>query len=84
MAAAEDALKGVMQEARAGQRTTLDVLNAQQELIGARVTLVATQRDRVVTSYALLAAVGRLAPEVLRLAAQVSEPKQSPKAVRTK
>jgi outer membrane protein len=82
--AAEDALKGVLQEANAGQRTTLDVLNAQQELIGARVTLVATQRDRVVTSYALLAAVGRLAPEVLRLPAQVSEPKQSPKAVRTK
>ena len=82
--AAEDALKGVLQEAGAGQRTTLDALNAQQELVGARVTLVATQRDRVVTSYALLAAVGRLAPEVLRLPAQVSEPKQSPKAVRTK
>jgi outer membrane protein len=60
------------------------VLNAQQELIGARVTLVATQRDRVVTSYALLAAVGRLAPEVLRLPANGSEPKQSPKAARTK
>jgi outer membrane protein len=84
VSAAQDSLKGVLQEANAGQRTTLDVLNAQQELIGARVTLVATQRDRVVTSYALLAAVGRLAPEVLRLPANGSEPKQSPKAARTK
>jgi outer membrane protein len=67
VAAAEAALNGVMQEARAGQRTTLDVLNAQQELVNARITLVTTQRERVVASYALLAAVGRLAPEVLGL-----------------
>jgi outer membrane protein len=78
VAAAQSALNGVIQEARAGQRTTLDVLNAQQELISARITLVATQRDRVVTSYTLLAAVGRLAPEVLRL---VGDPRQ-PKAAR--
>jgi outer membrane protein len=57
------------------------VHNAQQELIGARVTLVATQRDRVVTSYAVLAAVGRLGPEVLRLA---GDPKPSPNGARTK
>jgi outer membrane protein len=73
--AAQSALNGVLQEARAGQRTTLDVLNAQQELISARITLVATQRDRVVTSYALLAAVGRLGPEVLRLAGEPSQRK---------
>jgi outer membrane protein len=73
MASAEAALNGVLQEARAGQRTTLDVLNAQQEVVNARMTLVATQRDRVVTSYALLAAVGRLAPDVLQLSAQVSK-----------
>ena len=41
VSAAQDALKGVLQEASAGQRTTIDVLNAQQELISARVTLVA-------------------------------------------
>jgi outer membrane protein len=75
MAAAQSALNGVIQEARAGQRTTLDVLNAQQELISARITLVATQRDRVVTSYTVLAAVGRLAPEVLRLAGEPSQPR---------
>ena len=47
--AAEVALNGVREEARVGQRTTLDVLNAQQELVNARVTLVTAQRDRVVT-----------------------------------
>ena len=56
--AAEIALNGVREEARVGQRTTLDVLNAQQELVNARVALVTAQRDRVVASYALLAAVG--------------------------
>ena len=46
------------EEARVGQRTTLDVLNAQQELVNARVALVTAQHDRVVASYTLLAAVG--------------------------
>ena len=46
--AAEVALNGVREEARVGQRTTLDVLNAQQDLVNARVALVTAQRDRVV------------------------------------
>ena len=58
--AAEIALNGVREEARVGQRTTLDVLNAQQELVNARVALVTAQHDRVVASYTLLAAVGGL------------------------
>jgi outer membrane protein len=66
---AESALNGVREEARLGQRTTLDVLNAQQELVNARVALVGAQRDRVVNSYTLLAAVGRLSPNVLGLTA---------------
>jgi outer membrane protein len=65
--AAEIALNGVREEARVGQRTTLDVLNAQQELVNARVSLVSAQRDRVVASYTLLAAVGGLSPQVLGL-----------------
>jgi outer membrane protein len=65
---AEGALNGVREEARLGQRTTLDVLNAQQELVNARVALVSAQRDRVVNSYSVLAAVGRLSPGVLGLA----------------
>ena len=52
--ASEIALNGVREEARAGQRTTLDVLNAQQALVNARVALVTAQHDRVVASYAVL------------------------------
>ena len=58
--AAETALDGVREEARVGQRTTLDVLNAQQELLNARVNLITAQRDRVVASYAVVQATGRL------------------------
>lgn len=56
----EVALNGVREEARVGQRTTLDVLNAQQELLTARVSLIAAQRDRVVGSYQVVQTVGRL------------------------
>ncbi len=49
--ASEIALNGVREEAKAGQRTTLDVLNAQQALVNARVALVTAQHDRVVASY---------------------------------
>ena len=72
--AAEIALNGVREEARVGQRTTLDVLNAQQELVNARVALVTAQRDRVVASYALLAAVGRLSIPVLGLQVPLYDP----------
>jgi outer membrane protein len=72
--AAEIALNGVREEARVGQRTTLDVLNAQQELVNARVALVTAQHDRVVASYSLLAAVGRLAMPVLGLNVTIYDP----------
>jgi outer membrane protein len=73
--ASEIALNGVREEAKAGQRTTLDVLNAQQALVNARVALVTAQRDRVVASYTLLASVGRLSPEVLTLEVPIYDPK---------
>lgn len=65
--AAETALNGVREEAKVGQRTTLDVLNAQQELLVARSSLVTAQRDRVVASYTVLQSIGRLNPERLGL-----------------
>jgi outer membrane protein len=58
--AAGVAFSGVQKEAQAGQRTTLDVLNSQQEVMGARARLIQAQRDRVVASYTLSSAVGRL------------------------
>jgi outer membrane protein len=72
--ASEIALNGVREEAKAGQRTTLDVLNAQQALVNARVALVTAQHDRVVASYAVLTAVGRLSPQVLNLSTTVYDP----------
>ncbi|MCL2715062.1 MAG: TolC family outer membrane protein [Alphaproteobacteria bacterium] len=72
--ASEIALNGVREEAKAGQRTTLDVLNAQQALVTARVALVTAQHDRVVASYAVLNAVGRLSPQVLRLPVTTYDP----------
>ena len=68
--AAETALAGVREEAKVGQRTTLDVLNAQQELVSARSTLVTAQRDRVVASYAVLSAIGKLSADTLKLKAE--------------
>jgi outer membrane protein len=66
--ASETALNGVREEARVGQRTTLDVLNAQQELLNARVNLITAQRDRVVASYAVVQSMGRLNSRALGLA----------------
>lgn len=54
------ALTGVREEERVGQRTLLDVLNAEVELLNSQVQLVSTQRNVVVSSYAVLSAVGRL------------------------
>lgn len=72
--ASEIALNGVREEAKAGQRTTLDVLNAQQALVNARVALVTAQHDRVVASYSVLNSVGRLSPVVLKLPTTVYDP----------
>ena len=72
--ASEIALNGVREEAKAGQRTTLDVLNAQQALVNARVALVTAQHDRVVASYAVLNSVGRLSPQVLKLSTNIYDP----------
>src|ERR1700730_14121889 len=72
--ASEIALNGVREEAKAGQRTTLDVLNAQQALVNARVALVTAQHDRVVASYSVLNSVGRLSPQVLKLPTETYDP----------
>jgi outer membrane protein len=65
--AADVALQGVRREAQGGQRTTIDVLNAQQDLTNARSRLILAQRDRIIASYTLLSAVGRLDVHTLNL-----------------
>ncbi|WP_408086825.1 TolC family outer membrane protein [Rhodoplanes sp. SY1] len=68
------ALQGVQREAQAGQRTTLEVLNSQQDLTQARSRLILAQRDRVVASYTLLSTIGRLDHKTLALATPSYEP----------
>ncbi|QWG20100.1 TolC family outer membrane protein [Bradyrhizobium sediminis] len=65
--AATVALQGVQKEAQGGQRTTVDVLNSQQDLISAKARLIGAQRDRVIASYTLLSAIGRLDVKTLGL-----------------
>lgn len=60
VSAAQIAFDGVREEAKLGARTTLDVLDAEQELLSARSDLVAAQRDEYVAAFAVLAAIGRL------------------------
>ncbi|WP_336814749.1 TolC family outer membrane protein [Bosea sp. MMO-172] len=82
--AAETALAGVREEAKVGQRTTLDVLNAQQELVIARSSLVTAQRDRVVSSYAVLSSIGKLSAKTLALKAEIYDARKHYQQVRDK
>lgn len=65
--AAEIAFEGVREEATVGARTTLDVLDAEQELLNARGDLVVSRRDLVVAAYSLLFSIGKLTVEHLGL-----------------
>ena len=74
---AKIALEGVEQEAAVGSRTVLDVLDAEQELLDAQVNLVTDQRNGIVASYELLAAVGRLTARNLGLSVGFYDQKQN-------
>lgn len=76
------ALDGVRQEAQVGSRTVLDVLNAEQEALDAQVNLVGALRDRVVASYELLSAVGRLNAQALALPVTLYDPTENADSVR--
>lgn len=65
--AAELAFEGVAEEAKVGARTTIDVLDAEQEALNARVELIRAQRTEYVAAYDLLAAMGKLTVEHLGL-----------------
>jgi outer membrane protein len=68
------ALQGVREEEKVGQRTILDVLNAEQQNLNASVNLVSFQRDLVVTSYGVLAYMGRLTASDISLQAELYDP----------
>ena len=73
----EIALEGVKQEEEVGSQTTLDVLNAEQELLNARVTLVSAQRNLAVADYGLLASTGQLTAKSLKLPVKYYDPKDN-------
>ena len=80
----EIALEGVRQEADVGARTTLDVLDAEQELLNARVALVRSQRNEVVAAYSLTSVTGNLTASELGLAVAAYDPAAHYNEVRTK
>ncbi len=82
--AAEIALEGVREEANVGSRTPLDVLDAEQELLDARVGLVLAKRDELVATYELSEAVGELTAEELGLSVKLYNPETHYKKVRNK
>ena len=78
------ALAGVREEERVGQRTLLDVLNAEQELLNSEVNLVTDQRNVVVASYTVLSTIGRLNAQELAVASLVYDPEAHYHEVRRK
>ncbi len=82
--AAEIALDGVQREAVVGSRTTLDVLNAEQELLNARVSLVRALANVITASHSLASAVGRLTARDLTLPVQIYNPEAYYRAVRNR
>ncbi len=78
------ALEGVTQEAQVGSRTTLDVLDAEQELLVSQVNLVTARRDVNVARYDVLAAVGNLGAQKLGLNVELYDPEANYKRVRNK
>jgi len=75
--ASEVALDGTQEEAKFGARTTLDVLDAEQDLFEAKANLIRSKREEIVSSYTLLSFVGRLNPKELGLSVSIYDPKEN-------
>jgi outer membrane protein len=84
VSAAQLALNGVIEERNVGQRTTLDVLNAQADVISAQINLASIERDLVAASYAILSAMGRLTVRNLGLNVAELRPQEHYDAVKDK
>jgi len=78
------ALEGVREENSVGQRTILDVLDAEQEFLNAQISLTRAQRDETVASFVVLQCVGRLTAADLALPVQVYDPDADYQAVRNR
>ncbi|WMS41454.1 TolC family outer membrane protein [Acuticoccus sp. MNP-M23] len=82
--AASRAVNGVLEELRVGQRTTLDVLNAQRDLIRAQLTMVEAIRQRDAAGFAILSATGDLSIGMFGLNVLPYDPRQHYAAVKDK
>lgn len=82
--AARSALSGLMEEQNVGQRTTLDVLNGQANLISAREALAISQRNLLVSAYNILYATGQLTSQNLGLNVRTYRPEEHFDAVKDK
>ena len=82
--AAKIALEGVQREAAVGSRTILDVLDAEQELLDAKISLVGANREQVVASFQLQETIGQLTAKDLRLPVKTYVPTKHYKEIRSK
>ena len=82
--ATQVALNGVQQEQEVGLRTVIDVLDQQQEVLNAQVSLVVARRDSIVAAYQTLAAVGKLTAADLQLPVDRYDPEKHYREVRDK
>ena len=76
------ALEGTEQEATAGLRTVLDILDAEQELLDSQVNLIRAKRDVIVAAYRVLESAGRLSAQDLALSVELYDPTSHYKEVR--
>jgi len=81
--AARIAYEGTREEASVGSRTTLDVLDAEQELLSAQANRVSAETDAQVAAYNLLAAMGHLTVRHLDLGIATYDPAAYYDAVRS-
>ena len=74
MRAATVAFDGVREEAKLGARTTLDVLDAEQNLLNAKANLLSANADVVIAAYSVLSSIGELTAKDLNLGVQTYDP----------
>ncbi len=72
--AARVAFRGIREEAALGARTTLDVLDAEQQLLDAQTARTAAQADQYIAAYSVLQAMGELTAERLKLPVRIYDP----------
>ncbi len=75
--ASQYAFDGITQEASLGARTILDTLNAKQEVLNAKNSLIKAMHDERIASYSLLSAMGLLTPENLDLGVKLYDPTEN-------